>query len=525
MRILALACSCFVSLFACVEDEESSFVDNRAPASSSPISISAGDGLAASQLVADYVKASNTLPTSFFGGAVALSADGSTLAVGSFGEDSAAIGVDGDQTNTLARSSGAVYVYARSGTSWVQQAYVKASNTGANDNFGDSLALSADGSALVVGARFEDGSSPGVNGNPFNNAANNAGAAYVFRRTAGTWAQEAYVKASNPHFGTLFGAAVAISGDGETFAVGSPDENSAATGINGNHADTSATGAGAVYVYRRVVGTWAQEAYVKASNTGVVDSFGGSVALSNDGATLAVGAQFEDSAATGVNGNQLDNSASNAGAAYVFTRSAGTWSQQAYLKAFNTGAVDYFGRKVSLSADGSSLAVSAPGEASAAMNVSGDPLDNSLPDAGAVYLFTRSAGVWSQRAYLKATNTAHQDHFGYSLALSADGTALAVGAAFEDGGVAGVDGNPLDNSVSQAGAVYLYTGFGSAWRPQSYLKPSNPGLGDLLGYSVAISGDGSFVATGAPYEDGSATGVNGPINDAAGDGGAVYVFR
>lgn len=456
MRMLALACSFFVSLFACVEDEESSFVDNRVLASSSTFSRSAGDGLTTSQLVADYIKASNTLPTSFFGSDVALSADGSTLAVGSYGEDSASTGVGGDQLNTRARSSGAVYVYVRSGGAWVQQAYLKASNTGASDNFGGALALSADGSVLVAGARQEDSASPGINGNQLDNSSNNAGAAYVFRRTGSSWAQEAYLKASNPRFGNLFGAAVAVSGDGETVAVAAPGEASAATGINGDQANTSAGGAGAVYVYRRSSGAWSQEAYVKASNTGGVDSFGTSVALSNDGATLAVGAEHEDSSAVGVGGNQLSNAAINSGAAYVFTRSAGAWSQQAYLKASNTGAADYFGRRVSLSADGSTLAVSAPGEASASTNVGGDQLDNSSPDAG---------------------------------------------------------------------AVYLYTGFGSAWRPQSYLKPANPGLADLLGTSVAISGDGSFVAVGAPYEDGSSTGVNGAINDAASDGGAVYVFR
>ena len=84
--------------------------------------------------------------------------------------------------------------------------------------------------------------------------------------------------------------------------------------------------------------TWSQQAYLKASNTEVGDGFGFSVAISGD--TVVVGAHEEDSNATGVNGDQADNSAADSGAAYVFTRSGATWSQQAYLKASNTGAGD-----------------------------------------------------------------------------------------------------------------------------------------------------------------------------------------
>ncbi len=135
----------------------------------------------------------------------------------------------------------------------------------------------------------------------------------------------------------LFGSSVALSADGSTLAVGAPDEASAATGIGGNQADNSAPGAGAVYVFTRSGTAWSQQAYVKASNTDADDRFGDSVALSADGSTLAVGAVVEASAATGIGGNQADNSAQDAGAVYVFTRSGTTWSQQAYVKASNTG--------------------------------------------------------------------------------------------------------------------------------------------------------------------------------------------
>ncbi len=131
--------------------------------------------------------------------------------------------------------------------------------------------------------------------------------------------QAAYGKASNTGSSDEFGYSVALSGD--TLAVGAYLEDSAATGIDGDQSDNAAFESGAVYVFRRSGTSWAQEAYLKASNTGSGDYFGVSVALSGD--TLAVGAYFEDSAATGidtdqVDGDQADNAASESGAVYFF---------------------------------------------------------------------------------------------------------------------------------------------------------------------------------------------------------------
>jgi hypothetical protein len=180
---------------------------------------------------------------------------------------------------------------------------------------------------------------------------------------------------------------VALSGDGSILAVGAVGEDSNATGVNGTQVNNSASAAGAVYVFTRTGSTWAQQAYVKASNTGAFDSFGTGVALSADVSILAVGASGEDSDATGVNGTQVDDSASAAGAVYVFTRTGSTWAQQAYVKASNTGADDYFGSRVALNADGSTLAVGASGEASNATGVNGNQADNSATRAGAVYVY------------------------------------------------------------------------------------------------------------------------------------------
>jgi len=414
-----------------------------------------------------YVKASNTDPSDRFGNSVALSADGTTLAVGAPFEASNATGINGNEGNDDASAAGAVYVFTRDGGVWTQQAYVKASNARGASGFGWSVALSANGNTLAAGAIGENSNATGIDGDQTNTSAVFAGAVYVFARSeAGTWSQQAYVKASNtPAFFEAcclyFGLSVALSGDGDTLAVSSPGERSNATGIDGDQTNASAPGAGAVYVFGRARGTWAQQAYVKASNTGSGDGFGRSVALSADGTTLAVAAYQEDSNATGINGNQSNGDAENAGAVYVFTRARGVWTQQAYVKASNTGSDHRFGNGVALSADGATLAVSAPGEGSEATGIDGDQTNTGATNAGAVYVFTRNQGTWAQQAYVKASNTGPADAFGgsvfgNSVALSADGTTLAIGAPFEGSNATGVGGDQSDDTAPSAGAVYLY---------------------------------------------------------------------
>jgi len=271
-----------------------------------------------------------------------------------------------------------------------------------------------------------------------------------------SWSQQAYVKASNTDANDYFGYSLAISSDGSTLAVGARNESSRATGIDGNQVDDSAINAGAAYVFTRAGSSWAQQAYVKASNTEADDWFGRSLALSADGSTLAVGAIFEASNATGIGGNQADNSAFAAGAVYVFTRAGSSWSQEAYIKASNTDAGDMFGGAVALSSDGFTLAVGAPNESSNSTGIGGNQADNSAIDSGAVYVFTRAGSAWSQQAYVKASNADAGDGFGDSLALPSDASTLAVGADQEASNATGIDGNQVDNSASRAGAVYVH---------------------------------------------------------------------
>ena len=455
-----------------------------------------------------YVKASNTNPVDGFGYPVAVSADGSTMAVAAAGEDSSAIGINGDQTNRNASGAGAVYVFIRIGPTWTQQAYIKASNTAEDDNFGISLALSADGSTLAVGANGEDSAATGVGGNQADNTAFLSGAVYVFARSGTTWSQQAYLKASNTETRDQFGSYLALSGDGATLAVDAIGEDSAATGAGGDQTSNGATDSGAVYVFTRIGTTWSQQAYLKASNAEAND-FLGQVALSGDGATLAVGAVGEASAATGIDGNQADNSLHQAGAVYVFARSGTAWNQQAYVKPSTTVADAQFGFPVALSSDGSTLAAGAAGTG-----------------PGAVHVFTRSGTTWSEHSHVLASNAAPGDKFGYAVAISGDGQTLVVGAPNEASAATGIDGNQTDNSALDAGAVYVFMRAGAGWNQLAYVKASNAEAADFLGDSVSVSRDGSIIAIGAPGEDSAATGVGGnEASNADVNSGAVYVFH
>jgi hypothetical protein len=415
-----------------------------------------------------YVKPANPQMGAEFGHVVALSADGNTLAVSAFGEASKSTGVNGDGQDHSIPQAGAAYVFTRKGTNWSQQAYVKASNTGhaaaTADSFGDgdqfaaSMALSDDGRTLAVGAITEDSASPGINGKQDDNSNQSAGAVYVFALTGSAWAQQAYVKAANPDPGDMFGYSVSLSADGNTLAAGSFDEGGSARGINGPY-DNMRRGSGAVYVFSRAGSTWTQQAYIHADNAEAGDSFGVNVVLSDDGNTLLASSLDEDCKATGVNATGCDNDRMDdisTGAAYVFVRSGTTWTQQAFLKASNTGPNDWFGSRATLSGDGNTAALGASLEDSSGKGINGKQDDDAASESGAVYVFTRTGTTWRQQYYVKSSNAEAFDEFGGSVALSRDGRIMLASAHAEDGGSKGAGGNLTDNSVSESGAVYVF---------------------------------------------------------------------
>ena len=451
-----------------------------------------------------YLKASNTSAGDNFGASVAVAGD--TVVVGAYREDSSTTGVN-SVSNETANGSGAVYVFVRSGSTWSQQAYLKASNPSVGDNFGASVAV--EGDTIVVGAYREDSSTTGVN-SVSNEAAINSGAAYVFVRRGGIWSQQAYLKASNTGASDLFGVSVAVAGD--TVVVGAHREDGSTTGVN-SVSNEAASESGAAYVFVRSGGIWSQQAYLKASNTGTFDFFGISVAVAGD--TVVVGADLEWSSTTGVN-SVSNNAAMGFGAAYVFVRSGSTWNQQAYLKASNTGKYDAFGISVAIAGD--TVVVGAAGEGSSTTGV------NSLPNelargSGAAYVFVRSGSTWDQQAYLKASNTGANDYFGTSVAVA--GNTIVVGALGESSSTTGVNSVP-NQAASQSGAAFVFIRSDGNWSQQGYLKASNTGASDFFGVSVAVSG--STFISGSQQEDSITTGVNSVPNEAASGSGAAYIF-
>ncbi len=290
-----------------------------------------------------YVKASTRGVNDSFGSRVSM--DGDTIAIAAVREDSGSGGINGNQHDQTQRDSGAAYIFVRQGGQWVQQAYIKTSHPDRDDFMGTNLVLLGD--TLVVTAVGEASASTGVNGDPTDNSADWAGAVYVFERSGSTWAQTAYIKASNTDAQDYFGNSMAF--DGNRIAVGASREASAGTGLGANQADNSSPFTGAAYTFVRSGSTWVQESYIKSSNAEFGDGFGAGIALEGD--NLVVGAQGEGSNATGVNGDQTNNSLPYSGAAYAFRLIAGQWTQVAYIKPSVPDDFSYFGNWMVLDRD------------------------------------------------------------------------------------------------------------------------------------------------------------------------------
>ena len=455
-----------------------------------------------------YFKASTAATEARFGNRVAVSANGTTLAVGAYGEGG---------------NTGAVYVFIRTGSTWSQQARITAPNGEANDYFGNAVALSADGNTLAIGADGESGNQTGTFATmpATNNLASNSGAVYVYSRSGATWSQQAFIKANNADADDLFGFFVDLSADGNTLAVAAYYEDGDLTGTKGNPAFFAS---GAAYVFTRTGTTWTQQGYIKAANAGAGDFFGIYLSLAGTGDTLAVGAFFEGSASAAT---PADDSLTNAGAAYIFQRTGGTWTQQAYLKAPSPVAQDRFGVAVMLSGDGNTLAVGMDGDSSDHRGVFAvPPVRNALAlNSGAVLVYTRVGGAWSTQAYLKPTNTGTPHRFGNNLSISSDGDTLIVPSYRDNSGGTGFNSNPLNTSVADAGAVFVFRRSAGAWVQENYLKAPNTGAGDRFGGRVALSGDGTTLAIGASTEDSASNGIGGnQADNSAANAGAVYLY-
>ncbi len=450
-----------------------------------------------------YIKATNTDAGDAFGTSLALRQD--RLLAGAPDEQSLATGVDGDQSDNSGNAVGAAYLYQRSGGAWSPIHYLKAANPDNGDRFGTSAASGRD--LLAIGAPEEQSRT----GDLADNSGNAVGAVYLFDPDlAGSAEQIGYLKADNPDDQDRFGSAIALA-DGRVL-IGAPFEDSNATGVNGNGGDNSLNNAGAAYLFEAdATGNYVQTAYLKASNpaSGTDNQFGNALALS--GNTVAIAAWQESGGSPGINGDENDTSATNAGAVYLFDSADGsTWQQAAYVKASNPGPDHNFGASVAI--DGDRLAIGAPGE------------PTGQPGSGAVYLFSRdSNGVWTEEAFLKADVVGLNDGFGSQVVLVGD--LLGVGAPGERSDATGINGSDSNENAVDSGATYLFQRDASgSWNQIAYLKASNTDPGDAFGSALAIDGDTLVVAS--PAEQSSATGVDGDESDnTLNRAGALYLFR
>jgi len=316
---------------------------------------------------------------------------------------------------------------------FVQAAKLTAGTDGASgDSFGISVAV--DGTTAVIGA--------------YKNASSR-GAAYVFVCSSGVWTQQAKLVAADSATTDDFGFAVAVMGD--TAVIGAYNKY-----VN------PYSSAGAAYVFTRTGTTWSQQAKLLAGDPANSDFFGYSVALSSD--TAVIGAYAKR---VGSNAAQ--------GAAYVFIRTGSTWSQQQKLVASDGAYHDYFGTSVAVGADTAVIG--------AYFRTNG-----ANTQQGAAYLFTRSGTTWTQQTILLSSDGTGGDNFGMSAALN--GNTAVIGAPQKGG----------------SGVAYVFVGSGATWS-QTKLTASDPASGDLFGWSVAINGDTAVVgAYGKDNKEGAAYG-------------------
>lgn len=480
-----------------------------------------------------YIKSANSDQYDEFG--VRLSLNGETLVATAPYESSNQTTITNGSSVSMDNSrtaSGAVYVYKRTGSTWTQEAYIKAVNADNNDQFGWSVSLSGD--TLIVGAQYEDSNQTTIThgtGGSLDNSHPTAGAVYVYKRTGTTWAQEAYIKASNNSADSYFGFDVEISNNTLIIAaLGEASDQTTITNGTGAGTNNSHPWSGAIYVFKRSGVTWTQQAFIKAGNNNIYDQFGIDVSISGD--TIAVGSDGEDSTLTTITngtGTSTSNAKSNSGAVYVYRNSGNIWTQEAYIKASNSGASDWFGTGVSISGD--TLAVGAPGEDSTdtvITNGATSSADNTKSASGAVYVYKRTGVTWAQEAFIKAANSGIDDAFGRSISLS--GNTLVVGATNEDSDQTSITNGTsanADNSKSNSGAIYIYRRTGTNWQQEAFIKARNSDINDYFGTSISLSGD--TLAVGANGEASNQTvitnGTSASADNSISWAGAIYIYR
>ncbi len=379
------------------------------------------------------------------GTSVAVSADGNTLIVGGPGDDG---GV------------GAAWVFVRAGVVWVQQGdKLVGSGEVRPAAQGTSVAISADGSTAIVGGPND---SAGV------------GAVWVFTRSGGVWTQQGSKLVGTGAIGSpQQGWSVALSADGSTAIAGGPSDDCTPASIG-------SICVGAAWVFTRSGGVWTRQSskLIGSAYVGYPQE-GWSVALSADGNTAIVGGPSDAPTHTWL-GNFVS------GAAWMFTRSGGAWSQQGDKLDGADASYGWVGYSAGITADGNTAILGGAGD-----NIG----------VGAAFVLSRSGGAWTQQgSKLVGTNAVGQAKQGSSVSISADGDTAVVGGPGDNG-----------SFPSSTGAAWVFTRSGGVWTQQGGKLVGADAQGSATqGTSVSVSADGSTVVVGGPGDDGGA--------------GAVWVF-
>jgi len=368
-----------------------------------------------------------------------------------FGADTAIDGgtmvASADGRDLAGENSGAAYAFDHDGQQWNRTGPLRPSAgvTEAGDLFGEAVAI--DGNTIVVGAPGDD-----ENGS-------DAGAAYVFGRDGGNWTRIQRLSPADADAGDSFGQDVAVGSD------------LVAVGADGKSSKTSE--AGALYLFERDGSGWSQAAKLAPADLNAEDYFGARVGVADGGETVVTGAYGDDEAGE------------RAGAAYVFGRDGGGWSQEAKLMPQDGNANGLFGSSVAI--DGDTVLVGAFGT-----------LNGDEEFAGAAYAFTRENGSFSSPVRLEPLTPSRGEFFGWEVGLH------------EEVAVVGAYGN--SDGGDETGAAYLFSRSGGSWTEQTKLRPTDLAAGDRFGVSVATD-EGTTVVTA----DGDGT--------AGENTGAAYVFR
>jgi hypothetical protein len=396
-------------------------------------------------------------------------------------------------------------------------------------SFSNIATISQDSSVFTITPLSEDSATPGSSTLTFkvSDGISFGSGTTQFSLTFGPdWSAtptESILRASDAEAADQFGYSVSISSDG-TYAI-----------AGAWRADTIR---GSAYIFTRSGSTWTQQAKIVASDRAINDEFGFSVAINSDGSYAIIGAvskntdegaayiftrsgstwtqqakilasdtttdiDFGSSVAINPDATYavvgaLGADGSNTGAVYVFTRSGSTWTQQQKISNPNATNFDNFGKRVSINSDGSYIIASNQFE------------DTEGSAAGGAYVFTRSGSTWTQQSRIISTDIQAADQFGADVEINSDATYAIVGAVSEDGGA----GDPISN----CGSAYIFTRSGSTWTQQARLQASDAQINDQLGTSVSINSDATYAIVSTVGEDG---GVGDPIATA----GAAYIFE